>query len=197
MKKRNKIVFAFVDEIMTVSDNVIFFGVGVFYVKNKIFEINQKLRNVYLDAINLLRHDEKSFEFKFKYITPRSLPFYEKIILLLKKYQNNWDFDYLIKEKNEKIWMEYNFLLTKIFTKKKNDFFVLADYINKPKESSLTLEDLKQTTSILEILQIESQGTVFLQIADILLGGLVYKGSDEYKKEVSRMIISLIKNKSR
>ena len=73
--------FAFVDEVGIFDAGAYSkMGIGALIIKKNEIELNQRLRNILLEAVSKLNQNEVTFEFKFKYITPNSLPFYHFLI---------------------------------------------------------------------------------------------------------------------
>lgn len=192
---------AAVDETGTTKDpNQPIFGVGAFAIHGRHLALNQSLRNVFLEAVEDLRIVEERFEFKFTYITPRSMRFYKKLLQVLETFSAEWSFSYAIAHQPRgRLWELYLDLLERLFVNEKDKFIVLADHLNKPKRAERGLSDVVKTTpSVAMVVQLESQGSVLLQVTDVLLGALVYlrrQGEDVYKKEIADMVAILLLQK--
>lgn len=203
-----KVDFLFIDEIgISLDPNQPYFGIGGFKIDNTII-INRKLHNVFTGALSFLNQKEERFEFKFKYVTHRSLRFYLEIIDTLKQ-NSGWNFDFILKKKRStwgkttfwKKYLEYINLLLRKFPKR--DLVLVSDYLSKPKEEEIDLLSIvEKEPRVLNVLQLESQGSLLLQVADILLGGVAYQKriqnglpTDEVKHKLSNLVIELLKNK--
>ncbi|TSC94215.1 MAG: Uncharacterized protein CEN87_566, partial [Parcubacteria group bacterium Licking1014_1] len=194
---KNNLPFAFIDETIRYAP-LPEIGVGVITVSNNHLFFNQQLRNVFLEAVNALKKEEKNFEFKFSYITENSLPYYHKLLDILEKNSDNWDFSYVFKNKSAPQWEMYVGLIRDIFNGKKNIYTVIADYLDKPKKAKYGLSSLGLIKSIANILQIESQGSVFIQMADIMLGAVSFvrgRQEDKYKTGIADRVIKILENK--
>lgn len=210
MFKLFKCDFLFVDEVgVSLDPNQEYFGIGGLKINNNI-ELNRKLHDIFTGAASFLNQQEDRFEFKFKYITKNSLRFYKAILRELENYPN-WQFAFVIKKKNkvwgrQTFWQEYidgASLLLKKFSK--NDIILIADFLAKPKKEKIDLFCFaKNNKKILNILQLESQGSLLLQVADILLGAVAYQiriknkeKADLLKSEISELAVKVLKNKNR
>ena len=208
MENKKPTEFLFVDETgVSLDPNQPHFGVGGFKINNTI-NLNRELHDVFTGAISFLQRTDDRFEFKFTYITHRSLKFYKEIINILKKHKD-WEFEFIL-EKKELPWgkttfweeyLKYLNLLVKKFSEQ--NCVLVSDYLSKPKHTEQDLfEIIEQNPSVLNILQLESQGSLFLQVADILLGGVAYQkriqnGStiDTLRREISNSVVELLSNK--
>jgi len=67
---------------------------------------------------------------------------------------------------------------------------LIADYLRQPKKAPThSLATLPAVVPQLwDVLQVESQGILLVQMADVLLGGSLYKGQDEVKIKISNTI---------
>ncbi|PIR61227.1 MAG: hypothetical protein COU68_00525, partial [Candidatus Pacebacteria bacterium CG10_big_fil_rev_8_21_14_0_10_45_6] len=189
VKKQTNVapLFAFVDETGIFDSGVYSqIGIGALLLKESEIELNQKLRNVLLEAVSKLNENEITFEFKFKYITPNSLPFYHKLLDKMQEYAKDWQFISILEKREEgRFWTQYLSLLERLIVPLQNKYIVLADHLNKPVKAVQSLSDFNGQGSIVRTLQLESQGTMLLQIADVLLGAMTYKGSDIYKQKIA------------
>lgn len=203
-----KVDFLFIDEIgISLDPNQLYFGVGGLEIGNTI-DINRQLHDVFTGALSFLNQKEERFEFKFKYANRGSLRFYKQIINILKQ-TLDWNFDFIL-EKKELLWkgtvfwnnyLEYINLLIKKFPDK--DLILVSDFLSKPKKEEVDLFNIiKNNPRVLNILQLESQGSLFLQVADILLGGIAYQKriqegfkTNDLKRELSNLVIGLLQNK--
>lgn len=203
-----KVNFLFIDEIgISLDPNQPYFGIGGLKIENTI-NINRQLHNVFTGAVSFLNQKEERFEFKFKYLTYRSLKFYKRIIEILKE-TPNWSFEFIL-EKKKLPWagiifwqkyLDYINQLVKRFPEK--DLILVSDYLVKPKKEINDLFNIaEKEPQVLNILQLESQGSLLLQVADILLGGIAYQKRiqeglkvDELKCQLSNLVVELLKNK--
>ena len=200
MLLKSKFPFVFIDETGIINkDGASFMGVGALIFYGDLSKINHELREIFLSAVNKFGQEEKTFEFKFTYVKPTNVEIYKSLIRVLKKHSDRWDFVYNLQPKSKKgSWKQYLYLLRLTLEKLGGDYTVLADYLNQPSLSSKKIETATNFSQVLNVLQIESQGTVFLQLVDILLGGVAYlksAGNNSYRKEISEEINLLLKNK--
>lgn len=206
--KELKVNFLFIDEIgISLDPNQPHFGVGGLEIGNTI-DINRELHDVFTGAVSFLDQKEERFEFKFKYANRRSLRFYKQIINILKE-SPGWNFDFILKKKELpwsgtifwKNYLEYIDLLIKRLPEK--DLILVSDFLAKPKKEKIDLfNTIENNPQVLNILQLESQGSLFLQVADILLGGIAYQErvqeglkTNELKRELSNLVMDLLQNK--
>lgn len=187
---------AFIDESgLTKDPGQPEIAVGVLTVHRNHLILHQRLRNIFLAAVTQLRATEEKFEFKFTYITPRSLPFYEQLLAVLAASPNDWSFRWSVESRNHQhFWEQYVSLCKRVLASLPGRYVVLADHLNKPRRIKHGLSSL-ENDAILKILQIESQGTVFLQMTDVLLGALMFhrrSGTDIYKTTISNRAMALL-----
>lgn len=203
-----EVTFLFVDEIgISLDPNQLYFGIGGLAIENTI-DINRQLHNVFTGALSFLKQREERFEFKFKYVTHRSLRFYKQIIKILEE-NPNWSFNFIFEEKKsawEKttFWEKYLHFIDLLVEKvSKKELILVSDYLTKPKEEKSDLfRIIEKEPRVLNILQLESQGSLLLQVADILLGGIAYQKrierglkTDDLKRELSNLVTSLLEDK--
>ncbi len=207
-ERKELIDFVFLDETgISLDANQEYFGIGGLRIGNTI-EINRQLHDIFTGASSFLNQREDKFEFKFNYVTYRSLRFYRRIIEVLENNQN-WTFDFIIEKKelsweNTTFWKEYLKLINVIIEKfRETKFILIADFLAKPKKEESDLSSILNNPYVLNILQLESQGSLLLQVSDILLGGISYQErikcgmkTDELKYELSNLVLNLLKNKN-
>ena len=193
------VYFAFIDEVGTGKDpNQPFFGVGILIViadDEGVFRLNQEFRGILMDAISALHQKEDKFEFKFKFITKTSLPYYLKLINLVKKNPKNFIFTHVFEKPKEQQWEHYLELIEKLIENLEDRYIILADYLHKPKAATKTIASLKRD-NVVKILQIEGQTSLFLQIADIFLGAVNFmnlKRKGGNKKKVAEKAMTVLK----
>lgn len=198
--KKSSLQFSFVDETGVFEESKLnSMGIGALTVTQNNFEFGQKMHQVFIATVDALKVVEERYEFKFKYITGTNLPHYYALLNVLEEYEGNWEFNYLFTERNhETFWDQYLNMLERLFKEKHGQYVVLADYLNKPKKSSRLLPNLEGKNNITKILQLESQGTVFLQAADVLLGAVSFHKNqrrDRYKAGVADRALKILKIK--
>ena len=66
-------------------------------------------------------------------------------------------------------------------------------YLDKPKLSLRTLSEIGKLPAIANCVQVESQGTIFLQITDILLGALAFVRADKKDKIKRKLANEVLK----
>ena len=74
----------------------------------------------------------------------------------------------------------------------------MADYLNQPGKSSKSIETVRLLPQVVNVLQAESQGSVFLQLVDVLLGAKAFnlsRGQNPYRSEIAAEVEKLFKNK--
>lgn len=208
LTKQEKNYFLFIDETGISPDlRQKYFGLGAFKIKNTLY-LNRKLHNIFVGALSFLKQREETFEFKFTYITKNSFRFYKEILNLLKN-NSNWQFELFLKEKNKNwektmLWPEYLKGLDIILKKFPQDNIILVmDYLAKPKKAKNDILNItNKYPNVLNILQLESQGSLLLQVSDILLGGMSFQKRlknglkvDNLKLEISNLILNLLNKK--
>ncbi|KKT92256.1 MAG: hypothetical protein A3E37_01030 [Candidatus Andersenbacteria bacterium RIFCSPHIGHO2_12_FULL_46_9] len=202
LKAKQPPLFAFVDETgITKDPKQPKLGLGLLVIDRQPLVINQVLREVFLCAVHDMKAVEERFKFKFTYITHSSLPYYRAIIDILSQYKDHWHFTSIQAKRNRQpFWSQYLLLLTKLLGSADQPLIVLADHLNKPKRSKAGLSSLlNNTPNLINILQIESQGSILLQVADVLLGATAYiktAGKDQLKREISQRAAELLRIKT-
>ncbi len=150
------------------------------------------------------RKNDPKLEFRFSSVTKTSLPIYKKVINLLKSH-HSWRFCCLIVDTDDtnydqptdsqEIWEEYlkfTRLLLKNNLSNQERAVLLADYYRQPSGEVHELSTLpKVTPNLVDTLQVESQGILPVQIADVLLGSCLYEGNDQVKEELSKEVTAL------
>lgn len=203
-----KASFLFIDEVgISLDKNQKYFGIGGLEIMDTI-ELNRKLHDIFTGAVSFLHQKEERFEFKFKHITHNSSKFYQEIIKTLAE-TSGWQFKYILKQKDAPwgkttFWEQYLediCLLTGQFSER--GLIVVSDFLSKPKNVEKDLPDTVGVRgNVINILQLESQGSLLLQVADILLGGVAYQKrvenglkTDDLKTELSNSVMKLLANK--
>lgn len=167
-------------------------------------ELIKELHLCFEGLCSVLKKDPTRLEFKFASIKKSSLPLYLKIVDILKKYKS-WRFCCLIVDKDDsnfwqpttaqQIWENY-LRFTKLLLKnnlKGNERTVLvADFYKQPKGKVHSLATLPQVApQLVDTLQVESQGVLPVQVADILLGCCLYEGRDKVKLRLRKKVSEL------
>lgn len=198
--------FAFMDESGTLHPNNPnrYFAVGAIidsYPDSLIKDLHLILQHL---ESKLGRSNDPKLEFRFSSVTKTSLPIYKDLIDLLKRHQS-WRFCCLIVDTedskydqpsdSQEIWEEY-LKLTKLLLKNnlsnQERTVLLADYYRQPSGEVHELATLPEVTpNLVDTLQVESQGILPVQIADVLLGASLYEGSDQVKEELSKEVEEL------
>ena len=193
----NEISLSFVDETGTNRDaSQPYFGVGTLIVTNdseKVFALNQKLRNIFMNAVSNLKVNEERFEFKFKNVTRSSLPHYLTLLQFVEKNIKSFIFRAIFAKPERKLWEQYLAMIKRIIPSI-GTYIVIADYLHKPKGAEITLASL-ENKKIIKTLQIEAQGSVFLQLADIFLGAMNFqlaKRKDPIKKQLAKKAFAVL-----
>lgn len=196
-------VFCFLDEsgVLHSKSNSSHWGLGLI-IHPRPDEIIEKLHSHFEALCSVLNKDPSRLEFHFENITEKSLPLYLKCIDSLME-DKQWRFACfyidLVEQSNFnrptdklEIWKCYlrwvKILLQKKLTANENGILI-ADYYNRPSGITHSFATLPSVVSQLrDVLQVESQGVLLVQMADVLLGGTLYKGSDIYKKPLADKI---------
>jgi len=204
-KQKASIDFVFIDEtgIAASTPTQPYFGVGIF-ITGKTTLLNKELHDVLVKALSTYKITKDKFEFKFSSISKTNLTFYKKIIAILTKYKKDWAFSAIIENKEQaswtqdQLWENYLGKIIKILSRKKSKAVIIADYLSKPNIAKMDFDSLLVLHQILATLQLESQGSLLLQVADILLGALAFQlknGERKVKKTISSEILRLLKDK--
>ncbi|MCE0483842.1 MAG: hypothetical protein LV479_06360 [Methylacidiphilales bacterium] len=118
---------------------------------------------------------------------------------------NNWRFASLIIDLTDSKFIPpkdplqawaYYLRWTKIFMQKKirpnEKATLLADFYKAPKASVHKLATLPAVVpSLWDVLQVESQGVLLVQMADLLLGASLYDGVQQCKLELAARVTAL------
>ncbi len=167
-------------------------------------ELIEELHEVFVGLSSLLRKDPSRLEFKFNEVTKRSLPFYKKCLTLLSK-DSNWRFFSVVIDLDDKsfnpprdhleaweCYLRWTKHLLQKNIKAEEKTTVIADYLKKPKANVHSFATLPAVVPQLwDVLQIESQGVLLVQMADVLLGGSLYKGQDIVKRDLANEVNKL------
>ena len=144
-------------------------------------------------------------EFKFTSVTPNSLPYYLKCLKELED-DKYWRFCSLMIDLDDKkfnppkdyleaweCYLRYIKLMLKRNITADETTTLIADYLRQPKKApSHSIATLPAIIPQLwDVLQVESQGVLLVQMADVLLGGSFYRGADKVKMKLSEEIKKL------
>ncbi len=198
-----KPTYAFLDESGNLSPNNPnrYFAVGAIidsYPDALIKKLHLLLQNL---GGALDRIDDPKLEFKFSAVTKTSLPVYLKLIKTLEHF-TSWRFCCLIVDTEDdkyaqpsnvqEVWEEY-LKFTKLLLQNNLANYertvLIADYYRQPSGKVHELATLPQVVpNLVDTLQVESQGILLVQVADVLLGACLYTGVDVIKKQVCKRI---------
>lgn len=204
-----KPAFCFLDESGTLNVNhssIRHFAVGAI-LHPWPDELIDQLHDVFVDLSNVLRKDPSRLEFKFNEITRTSLPLYQRCLKLLNQ-DRYWRFfsivinlddkkfhppkDYLEAWECYLQWIKY-LLQRNINADEKTT--LIADYLKKPRAKVHSIATLPAVVPQLwDVLQVESQGVLLVQMADVLLGGSLYQGRDVVKMQLAKEVLKIKQN---
>lgn len=200
--------FAFLDETGNLSLNHPdkYFAVGAIFHPWP-DETIIKLHKVFEGLCSALKKDPSRLEFKFNEVTKSSLPFYKDAIDVLRT-DKDWRFCSVILDKEDpkfnapqdKLaqWECYlrwvkQLLMKNIQTHER--VVLLADFLRRPTGTVHHFATLhKIVPNLNDELQVESQGLLLVQLADVLLGGSLYSGTDVIKVQLTQEINDLLKS---
>lgn len=192
-----KPTFCFLDESGTLNvDNpkVRYFAVGAI-IHSYPDELIDNLHREFEGLCDVLKKDPSKLEFKFSEVTERSLPYYLKCLKVLKA-DKNWRFCSFYVNLNDKkfiapkdylgaweCYLRYIKLLLQKNLLPLEKTTLIADYLRQPKKApSHSIATLPSVVPRLwDVLQVESQGILLVQMADVILGGSLYGGKDRIK----------------
>lgn len=204
-----KPTFCFLDESGTLNVNhptIRYFAVGAI-IHSYPDELIIKLHNEFESLSSTLKKDPTRLEFKFTLVTPNSLKHYLNCLKILEQ-DDNWRFCSFVVNLDDanfraprdylEVWecyLRYTKLLLQKNLLAEEKTTLIADYLKQPKKApSHSLATLPAIVPQLwDVLQVESQGVLLVQMADILLGGSLYNGNDKVKIQLSSEIKKLRK----
>lgn len=200
--------FAFLDESGNLDPGSPqrYFAVGA-VIDSYPDDMIKELHNLFEGLCSALKKDPSRLEFRFSDVKKSSLSFYLKLIDIMKKY-NSWRFCCLIIDKKDpkysqpthvqEIWecyLRYTKLLLQKNLNNNERTVLIADFLKQPKGKVHTLATMPQVVSqLVDTLQVESQGVLPVQVADVFLGGCLYSGKDVVKKRIAKKVKQLKKN---
>lgn len=132
----------------------------------------EELHQLFEGLCSLLKKDPSRLEFKFSEVTKKSLPLYLRLLW-------EWYLRYV------KMLLQKN-----LYTDEK--IILLADFYRRPKGNVHEFSSLPEIVpQLVDTLQVESQGILLIQAADILLGASLYQGSDSVKQKIANGVCEL------
>jgi hypothetical protein len=156
---------------------------------------------------NKLGKPKESFEFKWDNITKEKLKFYEQLLQIFFQYQS--DFYVLFYDKDGKdahrdwraydTYIEHSRRLIKKYVEKTDRIFIVADEKSRPQYvPRLYEQEIKDLSQVLGCECVKSQRSIFIQVADVLLGASIYdlkrqRSREAYTEEKLNMLM-FIKN---
>ena len=200
----HKLMLCFLDETGTLNINNIkqqYWGLGLIAHPSP-DDLVCSLHQCHEGLCSLLKKDPSRLEFHFKEVTKTSESLYLNCLNYLRK-DKHWKFFYLIINLNnpnfikplnaQQEWEYYlrwtKWLLTRSLSINDNIGFLLADYYRRPNGKTSSLADLPAILpEVIDTLQVQSQGVLLVQMADLLLGGSIYEGKDKVKLNISKRV---------
>ncbi|MDR3642879.1 MAG: DUF3800 domain-containing protein [Candidatus Doudnabacteria bacterium] len=192
-----KPTFCFLDESGTLNVQnraVRYFAVGAI-VHSFPDKLITALHSEYEGLCNALKKDSSRVEFKFTSVTQKSLPYYLNCLKILLN-EPNWRFCSFFVDLNDvkfqapkdyleswECYLRYIKMLLQKNLKAEEKTTLIADYLRQPKKAPThSISTLPAVVPQLwDVLQVDSHGVLLVQMADVLLGSSVYKGSDKIK----------------
>ena len=173
----DKQAFAFVDEagVGQAPDQPIF-GVAAIFTNDSL-RLNRKLHDIFTGAVSAYNINASRFEFKFNAVTKNNLRFFTAIVQALAA-DTSWSFAAVLTKKNKRwnYWNSYLRILPTLIAKAPfAKVTVVADYLAKPKAARDDVKSIATLDKVANLLQLESQGSLLLQVADVLLGALHFE----------------------
>lgn len=191
--------YAFLDEQGNLNKNSPqrYFSVGALissYPDNLIDELHL----VFEGLCSLLKKDSSRLEFHFKELTNTSVDQYIIALDVLQKHKSSWRFCMIVIDREDpkfrspgnkleewEAYLRFIKMLLKSNLRNNEQVILLTDYRRRPKGKVRHLATLPQVVSNLtDTLKIESQGTLLVQMTDLLIGGELYAGSIEAKNKL-------------
>lgn len=160
-----------------------FFAIGLLQCNN-ISALSSELRVIKNKAEGTLRTGR--FEYKFNRITSNNSQFYKDLLDLYFRFKDLRFSCVVLDKQNPKIDIEkaygssweahifYSKLLIEENIKSPSQITILADYKDKPKQSSKYYEsEINELPIVLNSCMLESHASIFIQLVDILVGCVV------------------------
>lgn len=200
-----KPTFAFLDEHgnLSPSSPQRYFAIGAI-VDSYPDGLVEELHQLFEGLCSLLKKDPSRMEFKFSEVTKRSLPLYLRLLSVLAKNQS-WRFCSIVVDKEDprysqpltkqEVW-EWYLRYTKLLLQKNlytdERTILLADFYRQPRGNVHRFSTLPRIVpQLVDTLQVESQGILLVQAADVLLGASLYQGQDVVKQRISKGVHEL------
>lgn len=157
-----------------------------------------QLHNVFGELASLLKKDPSRLEFKFGAVTKNSYPIYKKCLKVL-EHDPDWRFFSVVINLNDpkfhrpkdrleqwNCYLRWIKILLQRNIRAHEKVTLVADYLQKPKGEVYHICTMPAVVPRLwDVLQVESQGILLVQMADVLLGGSLYGGVDVVNKQLS------------
>lgn len=177
--------FAFIDEsgVLQKDPNQPFFALGMLLIEDT-STLFHEITLLKRQAASATGNSRKAFEFKFKEITYRSRPFYERLIdtacsgsievkvCVLDKSRISSE-----GKKYIDIWESYNRYIRDMIEESvlgTSQCIVVADYLTRPRRSDKYLErELNRLPQVANAMMLESHASVLIQLIDVLVGCVI------------------------
>ncbi|MCX6645064.1 MAG: DUF3800 domain-containing protein [bacterium] len=179
--------FAFIDEsgVLQKDPNQPFFALGMLLIEDT-STLFHEITLLKRQASTATGDSRKAFEFKFKEITYRSRPFYERLIDTACSGSIEVKVRVLDKsrissegKKYIDIWESYNRYIGNMIEESvqgSSQCIVVADYLTRPRHSDKYLErELKRLPQVVNAMMLESHASVMIQLIDVLVGCVIYQ----------------------
>jgi hypothetical protein len=198
--------FGFLDESGNLSINHpdAYFAVGaIFHPWPDELIIN--LHRIFENFCSAMKKDPTRLEFKFNEVTKGTLDHYLNAIGLLES-DNDWRFCSLVIDKSDskfitpsdklqqwECYLRYVKLLLNHNIQAHEQMTLLADFLRRPNGDVHSFATLPKIVKGLDdVLQVESQGILLVQMADVILGSTMYTGVDTVKIKLKKRVDELI-----
>ena len=154
-------------------------------------DLIEELHEIFECLCGLLKKDRTAVEFKFNTITKTTLPIYKRFVQRMEN-DGFWRFCSVVLNLDDpkfvrpkdalESWQCYLRWTKQLISKnlKANETAtVIADFYKRPKAKVNSFGTLPRVVPGLhDTLQVESQGVLLVQMADLFLGASLYKGVD-------------------
>jgi len=167
-------------------------------------ELIIQLHQIFEDLCNKLKKEPSRLEFKFSEITKLSLPLYKTCVEILLNDQDWRFFSVVIDLRDPKFeaptnpqqkwecYLRWAKILLQKNLKAEEKATLIADYLRRPKGEVHSFATLpKVVPQLWDVIQVESQGVLLVQMADILLGASLFSGVDRVKVEFKKKVNEL------
>jgi hypothetical protein len=200
--------FAFLDETGNLSLNHPdrYFAVGAIFHPWP-DETLIELHKIFEELCSRFKKDPSRMEFKFNEVTTNSLSCYLKALDVLRE-DKDWRFCSVVLDKKDpkfdapqdklaqwECYLRWVKHLIKNNIRNHEKAILLADFLRRPTGEVHKFSTLHMIIPNLEDeLQVESQGLLLVQFADVFLGGSLYEGSDKVKVELAQAVNDILNN---